>query len=272
MTNDDLLGVLAQGFGIKTHGQRFQSIKFHHLPRIPLDIESYPSGLQGSGDIVFDLISRCINNVTDALRIIAPTALVIDLYCASTMVAAKNLNIPVYYFVTSGACAVAGILHFPTLDRDNPRMQTLDRNSMSYSDFLQFSHSLPKSDGIIINMFGSLEPKPIKAITDGVCVQDGHTSPLYWVGPLLADGSDDIHECSLFLWVIWSQPAIKKEELFDPPPALKVDVLNHKSVGGFVTHCGWNSMLEATRAGVPMIGGKVAAAENEKQGRRMSQG
>jgi UDP:flavonoid glycosyltransferase YjiC (YdhE family) len=35
--------------------------------------------------------------------------------------------------------------------------------------------------------------------------------------------------------------------------APQVAVLNHESVGGFVTHCGWNSVLEALRAGVPMV-------------------
>ena len=35
--------------------------------------------------------------------------------------------------------------------------------------------------------------------------------------------------------------------------APQVEVLNHDSVGGFVTHCGWNSVLEAVCAGVPMV-------------------
>ncbi|KAJ4806776.1 Glycosyltransferase [Rhynchospora pubera] len=35
--------------------------------------------------------------------------------------------------------------------------------------------------------------------------------------------------------------------------APQVDVLNHASIGGFVSHCGWNSTLEAIIAGVPII-------------------
>ncbi|KAM0938405.1 putative UDP-glucuronosyl/UDP-glucosyltransferase [Dioscorea sansibarensis] len=35
--------------------------------------------------------------------------------------------------------------------------------------------------------------------------------------------------------------------------APQVEVLNHEATGGFVTHCGWNSALEAVCAGVGMI-------------------
>uniref|UniRef100_A0A6N2N764 Glycosyltransferase n=1 Tax=Salix viminalis TaxID=40686 RepID=A0A6N2N764_SALVM len=35
--------------------------------------------------------------------------------------------------------------------------------------------------------------------------------------------------------------------------APQVEIVNHGSVGGFVTHCGWNSTLEAVCAGVPMV-------------------
>ncbi|KAJ3691190.1 hypothetical protein LUZ61_020354 [Rhynchospora tenuis] len=35
--------------------------------------------------------------------------------------------------------------------------------------------------------------------------------------------------------------------------APQIQVLHHESVGGFVTHCGWNSILEAVTAGKPMV-------------------
>ncbi|RVW94580.1 UDP-glycosyltransferase 88B1 [Vitis vinifera] len=82
-----------------------------------------------------------------------------------------------------------------------------------------------------------------------------------------------------FLWVVRSPPNEDQSKRFLAPPdpdldlllpdgfldrtkdrglvvkswAPQVAVLNHESVGGFVTHCGWNSLLEALCAGVPMV-------------------
>ncbi|XP_040941859.1 UDP-glycosyltransferase 71K1-like [Gossypium hirsutum] len=35
--------------------------------------------------------------------------------------------------------------------------------------------------------------------------------------------------------------------------APQVEILAHKAIGGFVSHCGWNSILESLWFGVPMV-------------------
>lgn len=41
--------------------------------------------------------------------------------------------------------------------------------------------------------------------------------------------------------------------------APQVKIVSHKGIGVFLTHCGWNSMLEALIAGVPMIAWPMGA-------------
>ncbi|KAL0334888.1 UNVERIFIED_CONTAM: Anthocyanin 3'-O-beta-glucosyltransferase [Sesamum radiatum] len=48
--------------------------------------------------------------------------------------------------------------------------------------------------------------------------------------------------------------------------APQVLILEHEAVGGFITHCGWNSVLEGVAAGVPMVTWPLSAEQffNEK--------
>jgi len=269
-----------------------------------------------------------------------------DFFCYPVLSVAAELNVPAYFFYTSGAACLASFLYMNIVHRNTTKSfkdlntnldipglppipstdmpkPTLDRNEKVYEDFLNVSIQLPKSAGIIVNTFESLEPRAIKAITDGHCVLDEPTPPLYCIGPLIANdrsGADDggtngcltwlnsqpsrsvvflcfgslglfsveqLKEIAVglersgqrFLWVVRSPPSKDESKRFLAPPepdldvllpdgfldrtgdrglvvkswAPQVAVLNHGSVGGFVTHCGWNSTLEAVCAGVPMV-------------------
>lgn len=68
-----------------------------------------------------------------------------------------------------------------------------------------------------------------------------------------------------FLWVVRSQLELevlllegflertKDRGLVVKSWAPQVAILSHESVGGFVTHCGWNSITEVVSYGVPMV-------------------
>nr|AIS20905.1 cyclo-DOPA 5-O-glucosyltransferase [Bougainvillea spectabilis] len=41
----------------------------------------------------------------------------------------------------------------------------------------------------------------------------------------------------------------------------QLEILNHESTGGFLSHCGWNSVLESLRERVPILGWPLAAEQ-----------
>ncbi|OVA18916.1 UDP-glucuronosyl/UDP-glucosyltransferase [Macleaya cordata] len=332
--------------------QTTPSILFHHLPTISLPLDSTIESPHLE-TLVFKLLHLNNPNVHQALKTISQSSTVksfiIDFFCYSSLDFAHNLKIPTYYFFTASAACLAFHLYFPTIHKNTTKnfknLQThlgfpglpsilasdmpkpmLDRTDEAYDEFLYFSASIPRSQGIIVNSFELLEPRPIKAISDGLCVPNASTPPVYYIGPLIdstdgrknGPGSNEsvcldwldsqpsrtvvflsfgslglfnaaqLKEIAVgleksghrFLWVVRSpsEPKDKTRRFLAPPEpdldallpkgflartkvrglvvkswAPQVKVLSHKSVGGFVTHCGWNSALEAVCGGVPMV-------------------
>ncbi|XP_047308042.1 UDP-glycosyltransferase 88F4-like [Impatiens glandulifera] len=347
------------------------SISFRHFPSIFVE---KPSPQRSMPAVAFEFIRLNVPNVRQSLLEISNTssikALIIDFFCTSAIPIAVQLQIPVYYYFTSGASALSAYLFLPTIDKqisgsfrdltttdiNIPSLPPfpashmpepiLDRADPAYQDILSFSINLTKSDGILVNSFPELETVSVKAIADGLCTPDASTPPIYYVGPLISKTEESSaineaiqHKClswlseqptksvvflcfgsrgsfssaqlkeiafglersgHRFLWVVKQPPESKTskqihesklsvdldelmpEGFFERTKdrglvveswAPQVEVLNHESVGGFVTHCGWNSVLEATVAGVPMVAwplyaeqhvNRVAMVENMK--------
>nr|UXB92756.1 glycosyltransferase [Helleborus thibetanus] len=190
-------------------------IHFHHLPTVHIPLDS-PSKTAHMEDLAFQLLR--LNNplVHQALLTFSETstvkALVIDGFCTPALEVANHLDIPCYFFFTSGISILALFLHFPTIHDHTTKsfkdlktvcyipglppieacdmpQPCLDRTDKVYGYFLNLARQLSKADGIIVNSFESLEPKAWKAISDGLCVPGAPTPPVFCTGPLIA-GND----------------------------------------------------------------------------------
>ncbi|XP_020261676.1 UDP-glycosyltransferase 73C3-like [Asparagus officinalis] len=122
------------------------------------------------------------------------------------------------------------------------------------------------ADGVVVNTFEELEPEYLESYERAIGKR------VWSVGPLsLHDKDTDEHGAESnrpFVWVIkecercpevdaWMSSGFGERTrgrgLVITGWAPQVVVLSHPSVGGFITHCGWNSILEAISGGVPMI-------------------
>ncbi|KAL5746431.1 hypothetical protein ACOSP7_027577 [Xanthoceras sorbifolium] len=179
----------------------FPSITFHHLPTITLPL----SAENNHKTITFELLRLNNPNVHQALTSISENhtilGLVIDCFCSYVLSVASELKLPAYFFFTSGAGCLALFLYFPTLHENTTRSfkdiktlfdvpgappilstdmpkSLLERDDEAYRCFLHSSTQMPKSAGIIVNTFASLEPRSIRAITDGLCAKRPYTADL----------------------------------------------------------------------------------------------
>ncbi|OWM90344.1 hypothetical protein CDL15_Pgr014646 [Punica granatum] len=94
-----------------------------------------------------------------------------------------------------------------------------------------------------------------------------------------------------FVWVVRADGPMKVLEGFEDRVAGRgfvikgwapqLPILNHRAMGAFLTHCGWNSILEGIKAGVPMLAWPMGAdqfvnatliVDQLKVARRVSEG
>ncbi|KAJ6364426.1 hypothetical protein OIU76_029390 [Salix suchowensis] len=160
------------------------SIKFHHLPTVTLSYTETNNHEQ----IVFDVASATLTAVLSV---------------------AKELNIPAHYYFTCCAGVLAVLLYFPTIHNTTTKsfkdlttllhipgvppipstdmpVAMLEREDKAYEYIKDSSSRFPELAGIIVNTFESLESRAVKTASEGLCVPNNRTPPIYCIGPLIA--------------------------------------------------------------------------------------
>ncbi|XP_031102279.1 UDP-glycosyltransferase 73C5-like [Ipomoea triloba] len=106
-----------------------------------------------------------------------------------------------------------------------------------------------KPRSVIYACFGSLcqiSPSQLKEIGLGL---EASNSPFIWV----IRGINFSSQVEKWLEEDGLEERVKGRALIVRGWAPQLEILSHPSIRGFMTHCGWNSALEAVSAGVPMI-------------------
>ncbi|RIA04248.1 hypothetical protein BRARA_K01530 [Brassica rapa] len=183
-----------------------------------------------------------------------------------------------------------GILKLPVVDlpflelQDLPSFLSVSGSYPAYFDMvLQQFTNFEKADFILVNTFQELEPHE-KELLSNVChvLTIGPTIPSIWLdtrpqgsvvyvafGSLAELNNAQMEELASavsnfnFLWVVRGSEEAKLPSGFletvdkDKGLVLKwspqLEVLSNKAIGCFLTHCGWNSTMEALTFGVPMV-------------------
>ncbi|PKA64549.1 UDP-glycosyltransferase 73C4 [Apostasia shenzhenica] len=102
------------------------------------------------------------------------------------------------------------------------------------------------ADSVVLISFGSLSRNSLSQLVEiGRGLEEAAGVPFIWVVKETAAEAAS--------WMEGFEERTKGRGLLIRGWAPQAVILAHPAVGGFMTHCGWNSTLEAVAAGVPMV-------------------
>ncbi|KAL1809602.1 hypothetical protein ACET3Z_026592 [Daucus carota] len=276
---------LAESQALSCFFSTYPQITAAQLPLIPYDSPS-----EDPFYIQYEAIRRSSHLLSPILCSISPSlsALITDMSLASTIIpVTQALNLPNYVLFTSSAHMSTLFLSFHAIAGSRgendlftiPGMQPLpiswipppllsEKDSLFRTQLMENGKAMLQADGILINTFENFEQEPLLALNAGEVIK--RTAISREQIKELADGLLR-SECR-FIWVVKEKKVDREDgkvldELVDEEFMKKgkdkglvvnqwvnqEQILSHPAVGGFVSHCGWNSVTEAAWHGVPIL-------------------
>lgn len=135
-----------------------------------------------------------------------------------------------------------------SLNNDSEKSQRGNVSSINEDQCLKWLDS-KKPESVVYSCFGSLVRVNTPQLIELGLALEASNHPFIWVI------RSDTREKEVEEWLSESgfEERVKDRGLIIRGWAPQVLILSHPSIGGFLTHCGWNSTLESVCAGIPMI-------------------
>ncbi|KAF7837089.1 UDP-glycosyltransferase 92A1 [Senna tora] len=162
-------------------------------------------------------------------------------------------------FIDSPVYCIGPLL--PTDSGMNSKHRSGKESGIPLEDCLQWLNLNPKSSVLYIS-FGSqnsISETQMMALAEGL---EESKKPFIWVirPPLGFDINGDFKAEWLPLG-FEDRIRESKRGLVIPKWGPQLEILSHESIGAFLSHCGWNSVLESLSNGVPIIGWPLGAEQ-----------
>ncbi|XP_024991984.1 UDP-glycosyltransferase 92A1 [Cynara cardunculus var. scolymus] len=142
------------------------------------------------------------------------------------------------------------------------RAQTGKNGGIHTESCLQFLNSKPPSSVLYIS-FGSQSTISASQMIQLAKALDKSKKSFIWVirPPLGFDLSRKFRAEEWLPENFKKQMEKEKRGVIVEKWVAQVEILSHKSVGAFLGHCGWNSVLESLSCGLPLLGWPLAAEQ-----------
>ncbi|TXG74361.1 hypothetical protein EZV62_002940 [Acer yangbiense] len=233
-------------------------------------------------NVVSEIISS--HSDSDSVRV---TGLVVDMFSVSLTDIATELGLPSYVYFTSNTGFLSLVMDIPTHQKEFEESSDSELLIQEQYAFNSFSGGLNPpvyTVGPVLDLQGQPNPNLVEEQCRKILkwLDDQPESSVVFLcfGNRGSFGPAQVKELAIgleqsehkFLWSLRLSPPnneVPGNEDDDIFPegflerirgrgmicgwAPQVEVLAHKAIGGFVSHCGWNSILESLWYGVPIV-------------------